>query len=53
MKLVSGEPHKLTRKPWRFESDSRHNIEVDRRYLTFSTPPFFLPSRGDYQLTFY
>ena len=52
LKLVSGESHKLVRKPRRFESSSRNAIEVDRRYLTFSTPPFFLPSRGDYQLTF-
>ena len=53
LKLVSGESHKLVRKPRRFESSSRNTIEVDRRYLTFFTPPFFLPSRGDYQLTFY
>lgn len=33
MKLVSGEPHKLTRKPWRFESSSRNNIEVYHRYI--------------------
>lgn len=33
MKLVSGESHKLVRKPRRFESSSRNTIEVYHRYI--------------------
>ena len=41
--MVSGESHKLVRKPRRFESSSRNDIEVDR-YLTFMfLTPLTLP----------